>query len=57
MRAQRSRLHDKGWAFLPEPNRIEEEFWRYHDVAPVAAAPESVVVYVNQWLDTLEPRP
>jgi len=53
MRFQKRRLHDKSWAFVPDLSAIEREFWHSQDITPVVGAPEGVVAYVNQWLETL----
>jgi len=57
MRYQKSRLHAKGWAILPQPSEIEMKFWGRLDreIEPLALAPEMVVATINDWLDALAP--
>lgn len=57
MSFQNRRLHDRSWAIIPKLTRLEEEFWRDQEIAPIQAYPEGVVAYVNTWLDQLEAHP
>ncbi|MCE7982260.1 MAG: CHAT domain-containing protein [Caldilinea sp. CFX5] len=56
LRIQQRRLLDGGWAIVPNLNRLEEAYWRDQGIAPIEAAPEAVVAYINEWLDQLEAR-
>ena len=55
MKYQKSYLHAKGCAILPQPSEIELRFWDRLDknIETLAVAPEVVVATINEWLDTL----
>lgn len=56
MRYQRRPLHSRSWAIVAQESTLEREFWRSQEIVPIAAQPEGVVAYVNEWLGNLEAR-
>jgi len=53
LKFQKSSLHEKAWAIASDMTVIEQAFWRHQGVQPLITSPESVVAYINKWLDTL----